>query len=117
MNLEQNIVKAVADRMASECGGVLSKEFALLREEVASLREALQLSARPVMTTHEAAQYLGVSRSKIEAMVKSGALRSTKIGGSRRIRREWLDQLTLEPSGMTQGAVMTSKLLGKASGQ
>lgn len=115
MNLEQAIAGAVADRLAQELGGAVRDEFAALREEVQALREALQVSARPVMTLQEAAGYLGISRTKLDSLVKSGQLKSVLIGGNRRIRREWLDALTLADPGPS--AKMTGALLRKASGQ
>jgi excisionase family DNA binding protein len=40
---------------------------------------------RLLLTAQEAAQALGVSRTKVYDLMRSGRLRSVKIGGSRRI--------------------------------
>lgn len=50
--------------------------------------EALALLVRP----EEAASLLRVSRSKIYELIRIGALKSLKIGGSRRITREALQE-------------------------
>jgi excisionase family DNA binding protein len=40
----------------------------------------------------QVAELLGLSRSTIAVMVRTGAIRSAKIGGSRRVFRADLDQ-------------------------
>ncbi len=40
----------------------------------------------------QAGRILGCGRTKIYALIKSGALRSVKLGGQRRIRRSDLDE-------------------------
>jgi excisionase family DNA binding protein len=53
-----------------------------------------------LLTPEEAADTLRVSRSKVYALIRSGALRSVKIGGSRRISAtalsEFIEDLNAE---------------------
>mgnify|MGYP001155198368 CR=1 FL=1 len=51
---------------------------------------------RLLLTAQEAAQSLGVSRTKIYDLMRSGRLRSVKIGGSRRIPVDALAELVDE---------------------
>jgi excisionase family DNA binding protein len=51
---------------------------------------------RLLLTAQEAAQALGVSRTKIYDLMRSGRLRSVKIGGSRRIPVDALAELVNE---------------------
>jgi excisionase family DNA binding protein len=51
---------------------------------------------RLLLTAQEAAQALGVSRTKIYDLMRSGRLRSVKIGGSRRIPVDALAELVDE---------------------
>ncbi|SEG94689.1 DNA binding domain-containing protein, excisionase family [Thermomonospora echinospora] len=44
-----------------------------------------------MLTVPEAARALAISRSKLYELIKSGALRSVRIEGSRRIPRKALD--------------------------
>jgi excisionase family DNA binding protein len=48
---------------------------------------------RLLLTAQEAAQALGVSRTKVYDLMRSGRLRSVKIGGSRRIPVDALAEL------------------------
>jgi excisionase family DNA binding protein len=58
-----------------------------------------QLMYRPV----EAAQVLGIGRTRVFALIKSGRLRSVKLGGARFITAEalraFVRDLEQEPSG------------------
>lgn len=53
-----------------------------------------------LLTPEETADTLRVSRSKVYALIRSGALRSVKIGGSRRISAtalsEFIEDLNAE---------------------
>lgn len=49
-------------------------------------RDALAM----LVTAEEAAGYLHVSRTKVFELIRAGALRSLKVGGSRRITAEAL---------------------------
>ena len=51
---------------------------------------------RLLYTAHEAAEVLHVSRSKIYDLLRSGRLRSVKIGGLRRIPADALAALVAE---------------------
>ncbi|GAA4855379.1 MULTISPECIES: helix-turn-helix domain-containing protein [Pseudonocardia] len=51
---------------------------------------------RLLLTAQEAAQALGVSRTKVYDLMRSGRLRSVKIGGSRRIPVDALAELVDE---------------------
>ncbi len=60
---------------------------------------------RLLLTPEEAAQALGIGRTKLYRLLADGFLPSIRIGGSRRISTEALDRFvhSLEPSGRTGG--------------
>jgi excisionase family DNA binding protein len=51
---------------------------------------------RLLLTPHEAAEALKVSRTKVYDLMRSGRLRSVKLGGSRRIPVEALAELVAD---------------------
>lgn len=114
MSLEAELSKAIAHELAQRCEGALRDELQKIRQEVILLREALGAKDRPILTVGEAAAYIGVSRSKMNDLIRTGEVKSTRHAGLRRIRREWLDELFQLQS--VPGARMTERLL-KASGQ
>ena len=56
-------------------------------------RKSRDLVAGGLLKISQAAAFLGLSRSKIYAMIAAGELESTKIGGSRRVPRHAVEQL------------------------
>lgn len=48
---------------------------------------------QPVLTIDDAMAYFQVSKSTIKRLVKSGELKSYKVGGQRRIKMEWIIEL------------------------
>jgi len=75
-------------------GRRIAEDLGRLSEELAAMTDALAVEGRSVpavlATPEEAAIALRVSRSKVYALMGSGALCSVKIGGSRRIPVESL---------------------------
>jgi len=68
-------------------------------------RTALHLGAerdmeKLLLTVEEAAEVLGISRTKVFALIASGAVRSVMIGGSRRVvadgLRDYVSRLSME---------------------
>lgn len=64
-----------------------------LAEELGSLTAAPSVPPPTLLTVEQAAELLGISRSRVFALVKDGSLRSIKLGASRRIPRGALDEL------------------------
>ena len=58
-----------------------------------------QMLLRPT----EAAAILGIGRTTLYALIRSGALPSVRIGGSRRIPASALDRFVTELTGETDG--------------
>jgi excisionase family DNA binding protein len=64
-------------------------------------RKSRELVAGGLLKVAEAAKFLGLSRSKVYAMLAAGELESTKMGATRRIPRNAVEQLaarSLAPS-------------------
>lgn len=87
---------------ATRTAASLQRLVAELAERVDDLAaELAALSAAPpappgsLLTVDQAAVALGVSRSRVFALIKAGALHSIKLGASRRIPREAVDQLVI----------------------
>ena len=49
-------------------------------------------SLQEFLTVNQAAEVLHVSRDNIYDLIRTGQLRSTKVGRSRRISRQWITQ-------------------------
>lgn len=84
-------VRAVASlqRLVAE----LSERVDDLATELAELAASPRPRQTALLTVDEAAAELGVSRSRIFGLIKTGALRSIKLGASRRIPRDAVDEL------------------------
>lgn len=54
-----------------------------------------------LLTTAQAAEYLGVHPKTMERMLRYGEVRSAKIGRRYRIRREWLEAYVDAQSAVT----------------
>ena len=80
---------------------VVAKAVAQREDVKAELkRESVDIEGRWMLRIGEAAQLVGVSRSKMYVLVASGQVPSVTIGSSRRIHvkafREWMDKQTRE---------------------
>jgi hypothetical protein len=59
--------------------------------EIRELRRDLALRTPQVLNRVEAARYLRISTRQLDILAKSEAVRSSRIGGSVRYQRQWLD--------------------------
>jgi excisionase family DNA binding protein len=70
--------------IAEAVRGVVAEAVEPLRLEVARLRGELAAAPR-LVTTEEAVATLGVSRSTVQRMVKTGLIPSSRVNGARRL--------------------------------
>lgn len=61
------------------------------------MKERTRIMEKLLLTAEEAGEVLGLSRTTVYALMATGALRSVKIGGARRVPatvlREYVDRL------------------------
>ncbi|GAA4828848.1 helix-turn-helix domain-containing protein [Saccharopolyspora rosea] len=81
---------------ATQLAAALASLAALLAEEqspepVEAEPEVRTLPDRTLLTVEEAAQYLGIGRTKTYELVKSGEIESVRIGRLRRVPRTAID--------------------------
>jgi len=88
----------------SDAGGGLDADR-LGRHILRDREDGLHLRAerdmeKLLLTVEESAEVLGISRTKVFALIASGAVRSVMIGGSRRVvadgLREYVSRLSME---------------------
>jgi excisionase family DNA binding protein len=61
-------------------------------QDAASCRTESDLMATALLSVNEVCAYLGVSRDTVYRLINAGLLRSLKVQGARRIRRDVLEE-------------------------
>ena len=90
---------AAGARSPASCEGASSTVEA--RSPAVRARQNESSLGKLLLRVEEAADLLGVGRTRVNALIGSGALHSVKIGGSRRVPaaalHEYVEDLTDEP--------------------
>jgi excisionase family DNA binding protein len=71
----------------------LAERVDLLTDELAAVTAPPAATPAALLTVEQAADQLGISRSRVFTLVRDGRLRSVKLGASRRIPRAAIDEL------------------------
>ncbi len=96
MRTETEHITESAARLRSELAAVTNRAAELLDELerlAAGIPEQRRVVTPNLLTTDEAAAWLGVGRARVYEMITSGGLRSVTIGKRRRIPVTALDEL------------------------
>jgi len=71
----------------------LAERVELLTDELAAVTAAPVAPPSTLLSVEQAADQLGISRSRVFTLIRDGQLRSFKLGASRRIPRDAVDEL------------------------
>lgn len=86
-------IQIVADPRALGFGGAL-KEDGRSADAAAAGQQAVGAPGAAFLTVEEAAEVLHISRDMVYHLLRTGQLRSIKIGKLRRISRDWITEFT-----------------------
>jgi excisionase family DNA binding protein len=94
---------------------VVLPEFELDRSDALDLLDRLQPRAE-VLTSQEAADFLGVSRPHLTKLLDQGEIPSFKVGTHRRVRRADLAAFVASQRGISLGALVAMTHDGEEHG-
>jgi excisionase family DNA binding protein len=81
-------------RISGDLGSLTSPQGTPAGTGDADRRDAGGAVGQELLTVEQAAEILHVSRDKVYGLIRTGQLRSIKIGKLRRISRQWITEFT-----------------------